>query len=153
MEYNDFPILNEEEYKFLQNKFSEKVSFNREEKIVSIFSNLLDLFNSSPMLIAQSNQILKENLIFAKNEFEKLIENFNSTFNLKINKNEIKEKNIFNFLKTTINLQKNLINWHKFEQKEYFKQFSLNTLIAVNEILFHLISAIENSNVTLYKFM
>ena len=153
MEYNDFPILNEEEYKFLQNKFSENVSFNREEKIVSIFSNLLDLFNSSPMLIAQSNQILKENLIFAKNEFEKLIENFNSTFNLKINKNEIKEKNIFNFLKTTINLQKNLINWHKFEQKEYFKQFSFNTLIAVNEILFHLISAIENSNVTLYKFM
>ncbi len=153
MEYNDFPILNEEEYKFLENKFSENISFNRDEKVFSIFSNLIDLNNSASILIVQSNKILRESLIFAKNEFEKLIENFNSTFNFKINKNEIKEKNLFNFLKNIVNLQKNLIFWHKFEQKEYFKQFSLNTLSVTNEILLSLSKALENSNINTYRFM
>ena len=153
MQYNDFPILNDEEYKFLQNKFCENISFDREEKTFLIFSNLNDLLNSATLLIAKSNKIVRESLINAKQKLEKLVENFNSTFNFKINKTEIKEKNLFNFLKNMVNLQKNLIFWHKFEQKEYFIQFSLNTLLDVNEILLTLTTALENSNITTYRFM
>ena len=153
MEYNDFPILNDEEYKFLENKFSENISFNRDENIFYIFSDLSILFNATPLLIAKSNSFIREGLEMAKSELEKLVENFNSTFNLKINKNEIKEKNLFNFLKMLANLQKKLIFWHKFEQKEYFKQFSLNTINSVNEILLSLTTALENSNIQLYRFM
>ena len=153
MEYNDFPILNDEEYKFLENKFKENVSFNREEKTFFIFNNLLALFNCCPMLIVKSNRNIKESLLKAKTEIEKLIENFNSTFNFKINKNEIKEINLFKFLKILANIQKNLIIWIKFEQKEYFKQFSINSLNCITEIVLDLAKALENSEIRLPRFM
>ncbi len=153
MEYNDYPILNDEEYKFLENKFNENISFNRDENIYYIFNDLLTLQNATPLLVAKSNQVLRQGLQMAEGELKKLVENFNSTFNFKINKNEIKEKNLFNFLKMLANLQKKLIFWHKFEQKEYFKQFSLNSLNTVNEILLGLVTALENSNIQLYRFM
>ena len=62
-----------------------------------------------------------------------------------------KEINLFNLLKNLAKIQKKLANWLKFEQKEYFRQFILNLLEDVSNILFILLNAIENSEIRLFK--
>ncbi len=153
MNYNDFPILNENEYKFLENKYNNKKYFNREENIYIIFSMLNDCINAAPFLLLEVNAPIKDCLIDVKAQLEKINENLTAIFNFKENKKEIKKINLFNFLKNIAILQKNIINWHKNEQKEYFKQFSYGLIETLNDIFLRLTTQLEIANFRLFKFM
>ncbi len=153
MIYDDFPLLNDEQYELIKNKFIAEKNFNRNELAFYVYSDLLTCYNACPLLIVKLNKQIKESLNNCKSELAKIIENFEAVFNYKKDKIEIKEINLFNFLKKLANLQKNLINWQKFEQKEYYNQLIVNLLMQINEMLINLISALENSNVPLFRFM
>ena len=153
MNYNDYPILDDEQYDFLKNKYLQQKNFNRDEAAFYIYSDLLTCHNACPMLITKLNKFLRASLNECQAKLKELIENFEATFNYKKNKIEIKEINLFNFLKKLVNLQKNLINWQKLEQKEYFIQLINNFLKEINEMLISTLSALENSNVPLFRFM
>lgn len=153
MEYDDFPILNENEYAFLNDKFNEQKTFNRSENVYTIFCVLNESLNALPFLMQEVNPNLRQSLTAVQQELNKIKENFNAIFNFKENNKEIKQINLFNFLKNVVILQKNSINWQKFEQKEYFKQFSCNLIAKFNDILLQLMSGLENANIKLFKYM
>lgn len=153
MIYNDFPILNDEQYKIMQDKFNEHSSFNRKEIVYAIYNKLIICNTSCVFLSEKVNKHIRESLNNCKCEFEKTISNLEATFNLKNNKNELKELNFFKFLKILVEITKNLTFWHEKEEKEYFKKFSLNISISLINLILDLTSALEKSNITMYKFM
>ena len=105
MEYNDFPILDDSQYKLMQDKFNEQFAFDREETCFSVFLDLKNCCNSIPLLRSQLNA----------------------------------------------ETSKQLANWLKFEQKEYFKQFILNLLEDISFCLYILLNSLENANLRLFK--
>ena len=151
MNYNDFPVLNDEQYRQLQDKYNEQTDFDRNECCYSIYSELTACANSITLLFPQLNPQLIATLQEAKIKIEKSISNFEAVFNLSPKQIEIKEINLFNFLKNLTKIQKKLIKWLKNEQKEYFKQFILNLLENISSMLFDLLSAVESANLRIFK--
>ena len=155
MDYNDFPILTDEQYKQMQNKFNfflEK-NFDRKQTTFKIYSILTECKNSLPFINEKVNLHIKESLNFALNKLNKMASNFEATFNFSSQKIEVNATNLFSFLKKLSNLLKIFIFWLNNEQKEYFKQFSINAAAELTEVLFNILSALENSKIDLYKFM
>lgn len=151
MNYNDYPILSDEQYKLMQDKFNEQNYFDRKENSYSIYLNLKECTNSITFLYQKVNAQICEQLKIAKQSLEKATSNFEATFNLPNKQAAVKETNLFNLLKNLAKIQKKLANWLKFEQKEYFRQFILNLLEDVSNILFGLLNAVENSEIRLFK--
>lgn len=151
MDYNDFPILDDGQYKLLLDKFNEQSSFNRKENSFSIYLDLHQCANSIPLLFQQVNSQIAAQLQIAKQNLDAAISNFEATFNPPRQNIEIKESNLFNFLKNLAKIQKKLTNWLKFEQKEYFKQFILNLLENISTILTNILSNLESANLRIFK--
>lgn len=151
MEYNDFPILDDAQYKLMQDKFNEQFAFDRKETCFSVFLDLKNCSNSIPLLHSQLNAEISKQLNETKQKLDKAISNFEATFNLSAPKIEIRETNLFNFLKNLVKIQKKLANWLKFEQKEYFKQFIVNLLENISSCLYSLLNSLENANLRLFK--
>ncbi len=154
MDYNDFPILTDEQYNFLQTKFENFSSpFNRKETVLKFFNELIECKMSLPFIKEQTNYIIKKSLNAALKKFESIISNLNATFNFSINTSATKEINIFCLLKKISNLIKINVFWANLEQKEYFKHYSLKILNELSIILYDILSALQNSQINIFKFM
>lgn len=153
MNYNDYPILEEEQYKFLQEKFSESFAFDRKESTFLIYSALQECANACPQLYPKVNKALADCLKQCKGELDKAISNLEATFNLHTNNTEIKETNLFGFL-TKISktlLQINL--WQQKEQKEYFKLFALQLSNGLINAMHQILLSLQTCNIQLYKHL
>ena len=153
MEYNDFPILDDAKYKLMQDKFNEQFAFNRKENVFLIYLELNQCVNSIPLLFSQVNSQICEQLKLAKQNLDKLISNFEATFNLPQQTKEIRQTTLFNLLKNIAKIEKNLINWLRQEQKEYFKQFALNAIEEIFNNLTNLLNAVDAANLKLFKYI
>ena len=155
MDYDDFPILTDEQYRQMQNKFNfflEK-DFDRKQNVFQIYSFLNECKNLIPFLTEKVNSKIMESLNLALSKLNKTISNFEATFNFSNQKIEINEPNLFAFLKKLCLTQKLFVFWLKNEQKEYFKQFALNAAADLIELQFNILSALEQSKIDLFKFM
>ena len=153
MEYNDFPILDDARYKLMQDKFNEQFAFDRKENVFLIYLELSQCANSIPLLFPQVNTQICEQLKLAKQNLDKLISNFEATFNLPQQTKEIRQTTLFNLLKNMANVQKKLIKWLRQEQKEYFKQFALNSIEEISNNLLNLLNAVDAANLKLFKYI
>ncbi len=154
MEYNDFPILNDDEYKLLQDKYNNLLPFDRLQCVNLIYSSCVMCEDCCYTVSAIVNPTIRQSVKQCLGELNKISSNLLSTFNLKpALTHELKSVNLFNFLKKLINLLKNLQNWCKNEEKEYFKSLAFKSSVAVMDATANILSAIENSNVPIYKHM
>ncbi len=150
--YNDFPILNDETYSLMSSAFSRQFK-NRNDFLKQIFSSLNHIYNMCLIKGKNLNKKICESLNDANKELEKLIYNFKSTFSLNIDCIEIKEFNLFAFLKEIFNTLNLIFEWIKIEEKEYYKTFAINSAKSLSTIGSTLSTAIANSNIIFFKHM
>ncbi len=153
MEYNDFPILDDARYKLMQDKFNEQFAFDRKQNVFFIYSNLCECNLACPLLYNKLNKTLCDCLKQSKPKVELAISNLEATFNLHQNKTEIKEMNLFAFLTKLTNILKQINFWQQKEQKEYFRHFALQLSADLTEVLFDILSALQNCNIQLFKYL
>ena len=152
MNYNDFPILSDTDYNFLNEKFNSE-NFERYDCVSKIYL----LLNETKFLFYEVNNInykLKKSLLNCKQNLQKLQDNLTATFTLNYEpKKEIKNNNLFSFINKIFEIAKLYKLWFENEDKEYYKKLALNSL----EILFNSISDIltvlEKINIILFKHM
>lgn len=153
MEYNDFPILDDARYKLMQDKFNEQFAFDRKENVFLIYSNLCECNLACISLYNKLNKSICDCLKQNRPKLELAISNLEATFNLHINKTEIKEINLFAFLIKLTNILKHINFWQQKEQKEYFRHFALQLSADLTEVLFNILSTLEKSNIQLFKYL
>ena len=156
MNYNDFPILNDDTYNYLKNKYNElnnEHEFDRVTSITKICFYLNECMGSCKSLKNKLNVKLRNSIEFASDEINKIISSLNETFNINLNSNTIKEFNLFTFLKYLTYAIELFINWSYKEEKEYYKKVCNNCLNSLIESLKRIMEALENSNISLYKYM
>lgn len=156
MNYNDFPILNDDTYNYLKNKYSElnsEQTFDRVTSINKICFYLNECTGSCKSLKNKLNVKLRNSIEFANDEINKIISSLNETFNINLNSNVIKEFNLFTFLKYLTYAIELFINWSYKEEKEYYKKVCNNCLNSLIECVKKIMEALENSNISLYKYM
>lgn len=156
MNYNDFPILNDDTYNYLKNKYSElnsEQTFDRVTSINKICFYLNECTGSCKSLKNKLNVKLRNSIEFASDEINKIISSLNETFNINLNSNVIKEFNLFTFLKYLTYAIELFINWSYKEEKEYYKKVCNNCLNSLIECVKKIMEALENSNISLYKYM
>ena len=156
MNYNDFPILNDDTYNYLKNKYSElnsEQTFDRVTSINKICFYLNECTGSCKSLKNKLNVKLRNSIEFASDEINKIISSLNETFNINLNSNVIKEFNLFTYLKYLTYAIELFINWSYKEEKEYYKKVCNNCLNSLIECVKKIMEALENSNISLYKYM
>ena len=154
MNYNDFPILSNEEYQLLNSHFSTSNISSRKDILFKILNEISNCKNLCFNIEQKQNFKLKTSLEFSFNTLTKLENNLSTSFNLKTTSSQsYKSVNIFSFTKKITKLSTLVSSWHSTEQKEYFKAIAHKTLIDLLSILENIFTALETSNVLLFKHM
>ena len=155
MIYNDFPILNNDEYKLLESKYSSNNLLDRKTEVIKIFHSLTICKNSSSHISQQLNHQILKAIQSTHSTLTKILENFSATFSIpsSINESNIYTFNLFQFLKKLTSIVEQLNEWQAKEDKEYYKNFiNISNKELLNEIN-NILSQIEKSNIYLFKFM
>lgn len=139
MNYNDFPILNDEEYFLIQAQY-ESLPWNRNEKVYAIFLTLQQSLNMCYAIKENFNNKIKSALNQSKQIVEKILYNLSNVFNFKsTNLSVPSEFNIFTLTKKMVEASKQFEDWRLNEKKEYYKKIAhsciLDLLSTVNVIL------------------
>ncbi len=154
MNYNDFPILDDDKYKMIQSEYEKFLPFNRNNSISKIYILLEECRHLCFGLNGQCNRDITRTLSDVKKELERVMDNFNSIFNIKLDyKKEIIEFNLFHFLKKLIDCTIEMKIWNSKEDKEYYKKFSDNSLEILLNCISNLVQSLEKSNVHIFKYM
>lgn len=154
MKYNDFPILNNDEYNLINSHFFNTEKFDRKTTLIKICNNISCCKNLCLELSSKHNLKIRNAINHTYEILNKLNENLSSSFNLNIlPNNTIKTCSLFDFMKKITNINSLILEWSKNEQKEYFKSIALNTMKDLVDILKAIISALEESNIILFKHM
>ena len=111
-----------------------------------------NLFTNSKHTIEDSmfDKALEEYVYFLNIAKEKGTKVFS---NKTINSNTIKEFNLFTFLLYLTYAIELFINWSYKEEKEYYKKVCNNCLNSLIKCVKKIMEALENSNISLYKYM
>ena len=154
MNYNDFPILSNDEYKFLNEQYSLNPSFDRKTYLFKICTELLSCINICVGLNGRFNSKICYTISDSKQVLEKILNNLTSTFNISMSsQKEISNFNLFTFLKKIINTVSLITSLTNFEQKEYYKTMLTKSTNELLKILENIITALENSNLHFFTHM
>ena len=152
MIYNDFQILNDNSYKKLANAYNTNKSIGNFH--VEVYKKLL--FCSECLCInkPQINNKILLSLNYSITVIEQILENFKCIFNLKnLKQTEIKEINLFEYVLHLINIVEYLNIWQNEEKNNYYKNFIFKTINELILTLKNIFSALNKSNIKIYKFI
>ena len=154
MKYNDFQILNNEQYYIINQEFSNNEEQDKKTIINSICEELNKIVGLCFSLSNQHNQHINKEIDETINTLVKIKNNLIETFNLKsattIN---IVSTNIFSILKMLSSLSTPFLRWVMLETKTYYKSLAQNCFIDLTNCLNKILEAIEKSNIKLFKHM
>ncbi|MBQ8615457.1 MAG: hypothetical protein IJ415_02705 [Clostridia bacterium] len=154
MNYNDFPILNNDEYNLINSHYSNFERFDRKTTIIKIYNEISGCKNICLDLSSKHNPKIKKAIEQAYETLNKLNENLLTSFNLNnTESNTIKTCSLFSFMRKITNLSSSVLEWSKSEKKEYFKSIAQSTMKDLFNIMLNLTSALEESNIILFKHM
>lgn len=154
MNYNDFPILNDDNYRMIQSEYEKFLPFNRKSQIDKLYFTLEECRHLCFGLDKKYNKLISTAILKTKTEIEKIMDNLHATFNLNIEyRKEINEFNLFTFIKKIINSISEFKEWYTKEEKEYYKKISSNSMSSLLSCLNDLITSLENSNLHIFKYM
>lgn len=154
MNYNDFPILSNEDYYLLNTQYSNQQKPDRKNHIYKICNELNTIVYSCFELAPKHNTIIKRALESTREISAKLLNNLNEVFNLtNTTSKNYANTNIFTLTKQISKASSRFINWASLEEKEYYKNLSLKSSTELLECLNNILNALELSNVKLFKHM
>jgi len=147
MKYNDFQILNHDEYKILNTHYTQN-QLDRTTTISKICVNIDECKSSLNQLIHSSNWQIKQELNKCFSDFSLILENLNHK-----PLNQIKSLTLFTFLKKISTTIQYLLTWQRQETKDYFKTIISSSIQILTTNLTNILTALENSNIKIFKFM
>lgn len=154
MKYDDFPILNNENYEYLSNLYNQTQPQNKSQLHSQFYNKLSQLEHSTSTLNLNVNTLLRNTLKENKNNTTQILENLRAVLNIqKPPINNIKIFNIFSYLKnllTCLDLCSQII---LLEDKIYYKKFFNNAQKSILKMINNIILSLENSNIILFKHM
>lgn len=154
MDYNDFPILNNDQYKTISEHFLLNKTFDRKSFLFKICNELKNCSNAFLHLPNNYNKKVKDALNFSKTILIKWQNNFISTFNINtLSSQTILNENIFIFIKKIIDTISLTETWQNHEPKKYYKSLAQKCIIELLDILNKIISALDESNFYFFKHM
>ena len=154
MNYNDFPILNNEEYNLLNEHYSSLYPFNRKELINNLCLEINICCNTCLKLSNQFNPQIRNSINNSHQTLIKLFNNFSSLFNVQIKPNQLMDNlSIFTFIKRIINITKLLNQWLVNENKEYYISIIKKSILDIFNSLENIFSSLEKSNLLFFKHM
>ena len=153
MIYDDFPILNDEAYDFLKDKFSEAMPENRNVIVSKLFGGVLSCLSHILGAKGDENREIKLALKKVESELNKIEQNLGDNFNIYVEKKQVKTLNIFSLLKELNSCCKISLEWIKTEKKEYLKNLAQITLNSLLEIQEEIITALNKCNIKIFRFM
>lgn len=153
MNYNDFPILTNQEYQLMNENFS-TIQPNRKAQISKICFEINTCKNSTLTLSNKFNKKICDSLNQTHTTLEKLLNNLTSTFNInETSNNTIVDMNIFSFLNKVVNIISLIQVWSTTEEKTYYKSIAQKSIVELLNILNSLIKSLQLSNVQFFKYM
>jgi len=153
MIYNDFPILNDNDYKLLNEHFSLQ-QFNRKNIINQLCNELNVVANICLEIKNSHNNKIKTAIENTQKTVSKLFDNFSSLFNIyPTTSKTILNTNIFSFFKRLTKILELLTNWEQNETKEYYKTLTQKSINEITKELNGLFVSLENSNFYFFKHM
>jgi len=154
MNYNDYPILKNEEYNILKQHFSTSQQLDRKTILIKICNEIISCKNICLTLENLYNSKIKKSVENTFIILTKLYDNFSSTFNINLKSNNSTQSfNVFKLIKKLTNLISLLIIWQQQENKEYYKIFSKNSIFDIIKTLEEIFNSLENSNIYFFKHM
>lgn len=154
MNYNDFPILNNNQYEFLNIQFLQNKEFNRKSILNEICNDLCTCKFSCFAIDNGYNIKIKAALKHGSSILTKLYENLTSTFSIQHKPHSgLKVLNIFELLNKINRIVLLCLEWQKDEPKGFYKTISQNTTIELLNISSSLTNALSSSNFVLFKHM
>lgn len=153
MNYDDFPILNEQNYNLINEQYNFQQPFERHNCIVKIYLSL----NEIKYFFYELNNInfkIKSVLLNCKQNIQKLQDNLTATFTINTDTQKtIKSSNLFSLINKITLTSKLYKQWIENEEKEYYKKLALNSLEILLNSTSEILSVLEKSNVILFKYM
>jgi len=153
MNYNDFPILNNEDYKLINEQFNQTQVFDRKTQASKIYIELINLKNSSFKELNSYNKKILSALNTTIKTTTKLIDNLISLFNTPQTDHNTTNASLFSFINRTINCIKLFSNWETNEPKEYYKNIAHKSLLELTSSLQEIFLALDDSNLLFFKHM
>lgn len=154
MMYNDFQILNNDEYNLINEQYSHHQASTQTDIINNLFLQLDECKSFCFGLNKYVNKRIQNALVFAKNELDKLIYNINVSYKVSVHSIQaVTNFNIFAFAKKLmegLELVQKLLEFATDPNTINFVKGTATTITSIAEQLF---DALENSNIHLFKFM
>ncbi len=154
MMYNDYQILSNDQYSFLNLQYQNEQAFVRKDIILNI-CNELNL--CKVLCLGLKNNYNKQVSNSIKSTFNLLDKNLNNLSSIcksnTIQTNVIKQCTIFELFKKLTTISSFLLNWISHESKEYYKTLAINTAKDINSTLTEISTALISSHVQLFKHM
>lgn len=153
MQYNDFQILSNEQYQMLNNQYLNN-SVNEQNILDSLFLNFDQCKSFCFGLSSKVNKQIQLALSNAKQEYDKLINNLNLTFKITTHTAQsITNFNVFSFAKKVVEGLTLVQQLYNFSNNKKIFVFADNSSKTILNILNNLFSALEKSNIYLFKYM
>ena len=154
MKYNDFPILSNTDYTLISAQYSNLLAFNRDNTLLDLCNEIYVCLGYCNTLKNTFNKTTTDQIKKSNDILTKLLNNISSQFNIKLApKQTITNFNLFSFMKQINKILLIIFNWFINEQKEYYKTIAKRSFYELIEIKNNILSALEKSQVTFYKFM
>ena len=148
--YNDFPILNNDQYKAL-NEAYKSATQPQDTKISSIFNLVSFCINSC--LTVNTNYKLSTKLIECKNRLTDILHTFTLLYpNQNSNENK-NSSNIFLLLSSLTKLTQLIMQLYRDEKRKYYQKTQYNISKNLLDIILEIQETLSSLNITFYKFM
>ena len=152
MIYNDFPILNGNDYSILNHEYQSSIK-DRKFFTSKLFTQIRQCFNYCNTINGVNTHI-KQQLTNSKVLLNILLENLMANFSIKQpEEKEIFEFNIFTYIKKLTQILHTCTAWLAEEEKVYYKTLIKNTISTILDILKNILTSLEQSNIVLFKHM
>ncbi len=152
--YNDSPILSNEDYLLISQQYEKAKIYQRTESLAKLF-NAIHICKQ--FCFAPPTQLNKRLTLAVKQTgavVNTILDNLSTAFNVEKQKVcEIRQVNIFSFVKSLAEASKLSLDVYLNEEKEYIKKICMSNIKLLNEELEKILAILEISEVRTFKFM
>lgn len=151
MNYEDFPILSNNDYELLKQEFSIPKQ-NREKALIKVLSLLLS-FCTCNITSKKLNTKILNTINQTKQVCIKIENNFSSLFNLTYSHHEIENLNLFSMIKKLLLASKELNILAENEAKIYYKKTFINSSKELIVSALDILSTLQDSYIITFNHM
>lgn len=153
MKYEDFPILNTEQYHILNEHYGEPIGPNRKtliQEICSTLQNSISFFNNLNNLNSKTQSSIAE----TKQSLFKILNNLSSLFNVKLATcPTVSSFGLFLFMSNLVKTTSLFNKWIESEEKLYYRKIAVKNSQEVLSCFNNILLCLNESFVSFYRHM